>query len=175
MDHAAPVREPRRLEDLDRDVDRADRVQRRLLADQLLERPARQVLHRDVVRAVERAPVVDADDVRVLEPGRGLRLAPEALDEVRVLREPAVQQLQRDLAAELLVLGQEHVGHPAGAQPRDHPVAAVDDRSGREIGHRYWPSASSVWITDLAIGAATVPPKPPCVRSTVTATATLGS
>jgi hypothetical protein len=29
-------------------------------------------------------------------------------------------------------------------------------------------------MTDLAIGAATVPPKPPCDRSTVTATATLG-
>ena len=113
VDDAAAVGEPRRLEDLDRDVDRADRVERRLLADQLLERAAREVLHRDVVGAVVGAAVVDADDVRVLQAGGGLRLAAEALDEAGVLGEPAVQQLQRDLAPELLVLGQEHVGHAA--------------------------------------------------------------
>ena len=99
------------------------------LADQLLERAAREVLHRDVVRAVVGAAVVDADDVGVLEAGRRLGLAAEALDEVRVLGEAAVQQLQRDLAPELLVLGQEHVGHPPGAEAREHLVAAVDDRA----------------------------------------------
>ena len=36
-------------------------------------------------------------------------------------------------------------------------VAAVDDRVGRETRH-HLPSASSVWITSLAIGAATVAP-----------------
>ena len=35
------------------------------------------------------APVEDADDVRVLEPGRGLGLAPEALDELGVLARSA--------------------------------------------------------------------------------------
>ena len=115
VDHAATVGEPGRLEDLDGDVDRADRIERRLLADQLLERAAGQVLHRDVVRVLEGAAVVDADDVRVLQAGGGLRLAAEALDEPGIRGEAAVQQLQRDLAPELLVLGQEHVGHPAGS------------------------------------------------------------
>ena len=53
-------------------------------------------------------------------------------------------------------------------------VAAVDDRAGTEASHHF-PSARSVWITALAIGAATVPPNPPWVCSIVTATATLGS
>ena len=161
MDHAAAVGEARCFQDLDRDVDRADRIERRLIADQLLERAARQVLHRDVVGVLERAAVVHADDVGVLQPGGGLSLAPEALDEVGVGREPAVQELQRHLAAKLLVLGEEHVGHAAGAEARDNLVSVVDDRSGREIGHGHWPSESSVCITSRAIGAATVAPKPP--------------
>ncbi len=118
-------------------------IERRLLADQLLERAPGQVLHRDVVRPVERPAVVHADDVRVLEAGGRLRLAAEPLDEARILGEPLVEQLQRDLAAELLVLGQEHVGHPAGAQPR-HDLVAARRRSCRgapSVGH-YPPFAS---------------------------------
>ena len=74
MDDAPPVREPSGLEDLDRDVDRADRIEWGLFADELLERAARQILHRDVVGVVERAAVVHADDIRVLEAGGGLGL-----------------------------------------------------------------------------------------------------
>jgi hypothetical protein len=129
MDDAAPVGEARRFEDLDREVDRADRIERRLLADQLLQRPPRQVLHRDVVGAVEGAAVVDADDVRMLQPRGGLGLAAEALDETGILGKPAVQQLQRHLAPELQVLGEEHIGHPARAEPGDDLVAAIDDRA----------------------------------------------
>ena len=133
VDHAVAVGEPSGLEDLDREVDRSYRVDRGLLADHLLERPARDVLHRDVVGAIEGAAVVHADDVGVLEPGRCLRLTAEALDEPGVLGEAAVQQLQRHLATELLVLGQEHVGHPAAAEARDDPVAAVDQRPGLDF------------------------------------------
>jgi hypothetical protein len=63
----------------------------------------------------------------MLEPGSGLGLASEALDEPGILGEAAVQQLQRDLAPELLVLGQEDVGHPARAEPGKDPVATVYD------------------------------------------------
>ena len=64
-------------------------------------------------RPVGLAAVVDADDVRVLEAGGGLRLAAEALDELRVLGEALVQELERDLAVEHLVVGEPDVGHPA--------------------------------------------------------------
>ena len=61
---------------------------------------------------------------------------PAALDASRrkrstnslVLGEVAVQQLERDMAAELLVLGQVDVGHAAGAEPLEDAVAAVDQR-----------------------------------------------
>src|SRR3712207_9242345 len=51
----------------------------------------------------------------------------------------------------------------------DQPVAAVDDRVGRDAAHR-----SSSWRTVLAIGAAVVPPWHAEHRSTVTAMATFG-
>ena len=87
VDHAVAVREPRRLEDLDRDVDRPERIERRLLADHLLQRPAGEVFHRDVVGAIEGPAIEHADHVRVLKPRRRLRLAAEALDEPGVLGE----------------------------------------------------------------------------------------
>ena len=110
----------------------------------------------------------------MLQAGGGLGLTAETLDEVGIGRKPAVQQLERHLAAELLVLGEEHVRHAAGTEARENLVSVVDDRSRREIGHGHWPSDSRVFITSRAIGAATVAPKPPSVRSMVTATATLG-
>src|SRR4051794_3443948 len=125
MDHAAPVRERRRLEDLDREVDRPQLVERRLVADQLLQGPPRQELHRDVVGAVVLAAVEHADDVGVLEPRRGGRLAPEALHELAVAGEAAVQHLERDLAAELRVLRAVDVGHPARADAAHDLVTAV--------------------------------------------------
>ncbi len=135
MDHAAAMGEAGRLQDLDRDIDRAQRLERGLLADQLLERAARQVLHRDVVRVLEAAAVIDADHVRMLEAGGRLGLAPEAFDEVWVGGKPIVQELQRDPARQLLVLGQENVRHAARAKLRHHLVAAVDQGVRRQAGH----------------------------------------
>ena len=65
--------------------DQQFRAQRRVLDDDLLEGPALEVLHRYVVGALGLAPVVDLDDVRVVEAGRVARLAAEALDELLVV------------------------------------------------------------------------------------------
>ena len=87
-----------RAQDLARVVDR-DRDRRRPVADeQLLERAPVEELHRDVVGALGLAAVEDRDDVRVVQAGGALRLAPEPLDELRVVRVPLVQQLERDAA-----------------------------------------------------------------------------
>ena len=101
----APVGEARGLEDLDHEVDRERRLERAVVAHDLLEVAALQELHRDVVGAVPLAAVEDLHDVGVLQPGGAGRLAAEALDELGVLGEAPVEQLQRDLAAELRVLG----------------------------------------------------------------------
>ena len=57
---AALVREARRAQDLQHDVDRRLGRRRAALADDVLERPALDVLHRDVVGAVPLAAVEDA-------------------------------------------------------------------------------------------------------------------
>ena len=130
---------PTAAEDLARVVDR-DRDRGRPAGDEeLLEGAALQVLHRDVVRALRLAAVVDRDDVRVGETGRVLRLAAEALDELLVLRVPVVEHLDRDAATELLVLGEVDVGHPAGAELADDLVAAVEDLVDEGVGARHPP------------------------------------
>ena len=170
-----------RAEDLARVVDR-DRDRRRAVADeQLLERAPVEVLHRDVVGALGAAAVEDRDDVRVVEPGGALRLAPEALDELVVGGVPVVQQLQRDAAAELLVLGEIDVGHPARAELALDHVALVEDAVDQGVsgGHtvptsrfRRW--GKSACISCFAIGAAIAPPKPFNWCSTATAPAIVG-
>ena len=116
VDDAAAVGEAGGAQDLHDDVDRRHGVERAVLADDRLQRAPGDVLHRDVVGAVPLAAVEDADDVRVRQRGRAGGLAPEALDELLVLGEVVVQDLDRDLPAQQLVLGQVHVGHAAGAR-----------------------------------------------------------
>src|SRR6185503_410540 len=170
VDDPAAVGEAGGAEHLDGEVDRTRRVERGLLLDDGLERAAVEELHRDVVRALPLAAVVDGDDVLVVEARRAARLAPEALDELGVLGEAAVQDLERDPPPELQVLGAVDVGHPARADAIEHAVAAIDDRLGGEaLGH-----LRSSCMTFLAIGAATSPPVP-AEHSIVTAIATFGS
>ncbi len=159
MDHAVAMGEAGRLQDLRAQVDHPLLRQRRLFDHDLLERLPRQVLHRDVVGAVVAPAVEDADHVRVLQPGRRAGLAPEALHELLVLGEAPVQHLERDLPAEVGVLGAVDVGHPARADPAHDQVAAVDKRVVGDLGHDPPPSSAS--STLLAIGAATVPPCEP--------------
>src|ERR1019366_8150200 len=71
--------------------------------------------------------IEDPDDVRMRQRSRTGGLAPEALDELVVFGEVAMQDLHRDLPAQELVLREVHVRHAPGAQARDHPVATVDD------------------------------------------------
>ena len=59
------------------------------------------------------AGVVDRDDPRVGEPGRGDRLLAEAGDEGGVGGEVRVEDLHRHLAAQHLVGALPHLGHAA--------------------------------------------------------------
>ncbi len=134
---AVPVCEAQRREDLarvlDRDVDRRGAA----ADDQLLQRAAVEELHRDVVGVLRLAAVVDRDDVRVVERGGVLGLAAEALDELVVVPVTAVEDLDRDAAAELLVLGEVDVGHPAGAELALDPVAPVEKGVDERVAYRH--------------------------------------
>ena len=68
------------------------------------------------------------------ERGGILRLAPESLDELLVVRVAVVQDLDRDSAAKLLVLGEIDVRHPAGAEFAHDLIATVEERSDERVG-----------------------------------------
>ena len=113
-----------------------------------------EVLHRDVVGVVELAAVVDADDVGVLQPGRGLGLAAEALDEPGVLRRTGGAAASARPCARAAG-PRRGTRRPCRRVPRreTHLVATVDDRAGFDL-RTHCPSANSVLITSAAIGAA---------------------
>ena len=66
----------------------------------------------------------------MVEAGGRLGLAAEALDELGVFHEAAVEHLDGHAAAQGGVLGQIDVGHAAAADPAEDPVPAVDDLAG---------------------------------------------
>ena len=145
--------------------------------DQLLQRVPFEHLHRDVEGSFDLAAVVDGDDVRVLEAGRGFGLAAEALDEFAVLGEMPVQDLERDSALKVGVLGEPDVGHPAGADFLQQAVARVENAVLAYLrGHStlLFFLAQQGFRDFAKIGAATSPPKAP-VHSIETAIAIFGS
>ena len=74
------------------------------------------------------ADVEDADDVRVRQLGDRLRLAHQARLAPRLIALALVraQELERDLAIELRIVGGVDDAHRAGAEPLEHQVAAED-------------------------------------------------
>jgi hypothetical protein len=108
------------------ETDRPARLKRRLLADELLQRTPADVLHRDVVRPVPLAAVVDRHDVRAAKARRTAGLAPEALNVLSVLGELTAQELDRDLAAQPQILGAMDIRHAPRAHALEQPVSAVD-------------------------------------------------
>ena len=138
VNDAVAVREPDRGEDLPRVVDREVDRRRTARDDELLQRTAVEVLHRDVVRAFRLAAVVDRDDVRVREAGGVLRLTAEALDELFVTGVAVVQDLDRDAAAEHFVLGEVDVRHTTRAELAQDAVAPVEERVDQGVGNCHW-------------------------------------
>ena len=108
------------------DVQRGPRLQRPALAQHVPQGAAGDVLHREIdVRPVG-ALVEDLHHVRVREPGDGLRLADEPVDEGGVGRQRRVHHLEREHAVEAGVHGPVDRGHPADRDPRVDAIAAVE-------------------------------------------------
>ena len=83
-------------------------------------------LHDDERLALVLADVVDRADVRMVQRRGGARLALEALERLRVARQLARQELERDLAAEARVLGAVDDTHAAAAEPVEDAVVGED-------------------------------------------------
>jgi len=104
----------------------------RALGDGAQARPVDE-LHRDEVVPVGLAQVVDADDVRMIEPRREPGLVEEHLDELLVAREVREDALETDELLEAGCAGlprQVDLGHPAGGDELDELVLA------QRAGHR---------------------------------------
>ncbi len=80
--------------------------------------------------------IIGHDDVGVTEPGDGLDLALEPLDEGRVLPETGGQQLESDDAFHAAVPGFVNRAHAAGAQPAEHVVIADPQLLRLALTHR---------------------------------------
>ena len=86
------------------------------------QRPSLDEFHGDERRPVDLVDLVDGGDVGMVDGGRGLSLADEALDPLVVGRDVLRQDLERDLPAELRVLGGVDDAHAAAAELVDDPV-----------------------------------------------------
>ena len=112
MDQPLLGSERKRIRHLLADLHHADRVHRaRVRLHLLIEGTAAHEFHRDVRHAVLLTEGVDLGDVRVIQTGRGLCLALEALHERRVVAEGLQHHLDADPAVEHLVARQIDTTH----------------------------------------------------------------
>jgi len=92
------------------------------------------VFHHQVGHRFELAVVRDLDDVRVVDPIDGARLAQESLAARRVEREIRAEDLDRAEPFDDHVPREVHVRHPARPEPARHAVARGDRPAEERIG-----------------------------------------
>jgi hypothetical protein len=129
-----PVRGGDRGEGLLQDRQRLGRGQPAPVGQQLAQGAPAYVLHHQVGQAVMAALVVDGDHVGVGQPGDGLGLVGEALQEARVTGVGRVDDLQRDRTLQPLVHGGVDGRHATPRDPATDAVAPIDERPGQCVG-----------------------------------------
>ena len=95
--------------------------------EHLAQAAAGQVLEDQIGLTVLFAPVVDLEDVRVVEGGRRPRLGPEALEEGGIAGQGRMEDLDGHPAVQGDVVGQIDVRGRTGPQGSDESVAAAED------------------------------------------------
>src|SRR5262249_43123948 len=93
-------------------------------AEPLAQRFPFEQLADDEVQTLVRTDVVYADDVRMIERARRLRLQLEAAKPLRVRGEALVENLDRDVAVQPRVARAIDLTHPSGAHERMNPIRA---------------------------------------------------
>ena len=127
MDEAAPVgvlEGPARFEADEQGLARREPAAQ---VEHAAEAAPGEVLGDEVGGAVVLAPVVDGEDVGVVQGGGGLGLGAEAADEALVVGEGGVEELHGDPAPEAGVVGEQHLGRGAGTDGRHQAIAAAED------------------------------------------------
>ena len=134
VDDAVAVGEAEGGGDVGADVGGPVGVQRALGAEDLGQAAAVDVLHDDEVGAVRLAPVVDADDVGVVEVGGRLASRRNRSTNAGSVANSGNSTFTATGPVEQLVAGEEHLGHAAAAELPVQLVAAVED-GGTRVGH----------------------------------------
>ncbi len=143
VDQAAPVGVVQPGGGLEPDVDRLLGGEEPTGVVDLAQAAAGQVLQHQVGGAVLLAPVVDLEDVGMVEGGHRPRLGPEALEEGGVAGQCRVEHLDRHPAVERDVVGQVDVRGRARTQGGHESVPVAEDPPDG-VGDARHRSASSV-------------------------------
>ena len=130
VDDAVLVGERQRRRDLRADGGGLFGRESAVLEDELADGRTLDVLHDDEVRLALFAPVVDRDDVGMVQVRGRPRLPSEALDEGVVGGELRKQHFERDGPVEQLVMGEIDLRHPAARDMTDDFVAIAEDLFG---------------------------------------------
>ena len=132
VEHAAFVRRGDPGTQLARELDRLVLRDAADAPEQRREVFAVHVFHREEAAAVGLAEIVEAADVLVRHLPRHAQLVVKLREPAVVGRHAAGQELQRDRLIQGEVVGAIDFPHAAASEQRDQPVAAGDDRAGRE-------------------------------------------
>ena len=128
VDHAALMGVEERLGDVGCDRDCVCGRERTLARDARCQRLAIDQLHHERRRFPGGIHVVDLDDRRVSEAGRGARLGHEPLARCLVGQQVGMQPLHGHIASQLLVLRAPDLGAPAGGEALEKPIPTEDQR-----------------------------------------------
>src|SRR5262245_46308533 len=106
------------------------------LCDPIRQRRSFDQFQDERMRAATVLEAVDGRDVRMIQRGEYLSLAPEANESIGISRDGVREDFQRDVAIELRVAGAVDLAHTAGADLRGDFVWA--EASARSQGHSCW-------------------------------------
>ena len=163
MENAALVRVVDRLGD-ELDVAGGPRRRQRLLAHELRQALALDVIHREVVLAFVDAHFVNRDDVRMLQNGGGGGLGPETLHEFLARQRSGQDHLHRDDAPETPLPRLINDAHAAARNLFQQFVVA--ERSQRELSAASiataagWPEWSALRLDGPGCSAWVMPSAP---------------
>ena len=126
VDDAMGVRVLQCLADLRGVVQRLDGAEYTMLRHALLERLAFDKLHNDILRLPAVADIVDRDDIRLREHGDRVCLRLKAIFQLSVRRHLIAQDLDGDIAVQLVAHGLVNDRHAAAADDLQDLVAVVE-------------------------------------------------
>src|SRR5439155_9502007 len=124
VDNALGVQQPHHLRDQPHQLDRLHRRPRPVRPDQMVEGRTLNERHGEEMYATDLIDVVDLAEVGMIDAGGQTGLAAEAFEDRLPITWLEVRHLERDLAAELAILGEVDGAHAASAQLREDAIAA---------------------------------------------------